>query len=137
MYGSSRRPPKNIYGVSKKVLQQLSNPSYDCTPVCECDVDLFVLLTNLSTVVQKTNTLVLELFPTISVKATLIAKMKATASISTTAYVWLALHQYFSKNYPGVVFDIKNDAHRAILKDTYLMHGFPWEDDPILRIYPI
>ena len=137
MYGRTRQPPKPIYGISKKITQQLTNPSYDCAPICECNVDLFVLLTNLSNVVQKTNNMVIELFPTVSVKAILVADMPATAKMSTTAYIWLALHQYFEKIYSGVTFDVNNRAHLAILKDAYLMHGFPWENDPILRIYPI
>ncbi len=135
MYGRSKRKPVPIYGISKKLENQ--KPITDCTPICNCDVDIFALTVNLKTMVDRTNQIVLELFPTIGVKAVLVASMKATAKMTVNTYVWLAVYQYFSKHFPGIVFDVHDRSHLAILKDTYLMHGFPWEDDPILRFFPL
>lgn len=132
VYGQRRTVLKQIYGVSHSAAG-----SVDCSPACECNVDMFVLLSKLSIMVTKTENVISQLFPVFNAKATVIADMKATARMNINTYIWLAMGQYFAKNYPGVAFDIDNRDHLALLTDAYIQNGFPWEDDPILRIYPV
>lgn len=67
-------------------------------------------------------------FPTVAIKAPLVAKMTATASVSITVFVRLQ----WRKRYVGIEF-IGSEEQKSQLKYIYLENGYDWRGDKYLN----